>query len=78
MLKRQNNLQADFEIEKGKEIKLLNSEKIIRAMEINEKQSQLREQKTLLYIAFGGIVLFIVFILLLFRQIKIEIKRINF
>jgi len=71
MLKRQNNLQADFEIEKKeKEIKLLNSEKIIRAMEINEKQSQLREQKTLLYIAFGGIVLFIVFILLLFRQIK--------
>ncbi len=71
MLKRQNNLHADFEIEKKeKEIKLLNSEKIIRAMEINEKQSELRMQRTLLYISFGGIVLFIVFIFLLFRQIK--------
>jgi signal transduction histidine kinase/Tfp pilus assembly protein PilF len=71
MLKRQNNLQADFEIEKKeKEIDLLNSEKKIRAMEINEKQSQLRGQRTLLYISFGGIVLFFVFILLLFRQIK--------
>ncbi|PLX01905.1 MAG: hypothetical protein C0595_13020, partial [Marinilabiliales bacterium] len=71
MLRQQNNLQADFEIDKKeKEIKLLNSEKTIRALEINKKQSQLRGQKTLLYFAFGGIVLFIVFILLLFRQIK--------
>ncbi len=71
MLKQQNNLQADFEIEKKeKEIELLNSEKKIRALEMNKKQSQLRGQKTLLYFAFGGIVLFIVFILLLIRQIK--------
>lgn len=75
MLRQQNNLQSDFEIDKKeKEIKLLNSEKKIRALEMNKKQSQLKGQRTLLYFAFGGIVLFIVFILILFRQIKIRNK----
>ena len=71
MLERQNNLQADFEIEKReKEIELLNTEKQVRAMEIKEKQFQLKQQKTLLFILFGGIASFIIFVLLLFRQIK--------
>lgn len=75
MLERQNNLYADFEIEKKeKEIELLNSEKLIKSLEIKEKQSQIGKQKTLLYIAFAGIILFIVFVLLLIRQIRFRNK----
>lgn len=71
MLKRQNNLHADFEIEKKeREIKLLNSEKQLRTMEFKDKQSQIKRQNTLLQIAVGGFVLFIIFVLLLLRQIK--------
>ena len=71
MLERQNNLHADFEIEKReKEIKLLNAEKQVRALEISKKELKLSRQDFLVYVLYFGILVFLVFIYLLIRQNK--------
>ena len=70
MLERQNNLQADFEIEKReKEIELLNTEKQVKALEISKKELKLSRQNFLVFILYIGIAAFIVFFYFLIRQI---------
>lgn len=70
MLERQNNLQADFEIEKReKEIELLNAEKQVRALEISKNELKLSRQNFLVFVLYFGIVAFIVFFYFLIMQI---------
>lgn len=70
MLERQNNLQADFEIEKReKEIELLNAEKQVKVLEISKNELQLNRQNFLVFVLYFGIVAFLVFFYLLIRQI---------
>ncbi|MBI9038077.1 MAG: tetratricopeptide repeat protein [Bacteroidales bacterium] len=69
MLERQNNLQADFEIEKReKEIELLNAEKQVKALEISKKELKINRQDFLVYVLYFGIVAFLFFFYLLIRQ----------